>query len=64
MLPPRDHYAHDRTGLIKAARIFSNVVSPPVMFALLGIAIPLKTLPFWPGFGSVVTTGQTRATPP
>ncbi|MFQ5434214.1 MAG: hypothetical protein ACE5FD_04990, partial [Anaerolineae bacterium] len=50
-------YAHDRTGLIKAARIFSNVVSPPVMFALLGIAIPLKTLPFWPGFGWAAVYG-------
>lgn len=47
---PRDHHAHDRTGLVKTARLFSNLVSPPVMFAILGLAISLKTLPFWPGF--------------
>ncbi len=50
MTAPLDHHADNRTGAVRAARIFSNVVSPPVMFAILGLAIPLKTLPFWPGF--------------
>ncbi len=57
MTTPLDHHAHNRTGLVKSARIFSNIVSPPVMFALLGIAIPLKTLPFWPGFGWAAVYG-------
>jgi membrane-associated phospholipid phosphatase len=50
MNTPLDHDVQNRTGLVKVARTFSNVISPPVMFALLGLAIPLRTLPFWPGF--------------
>ncbi|MCA9972055.1 MAG: phosphatase PAP2 family protein [Anaerolineales bacterium] len=37
-------------GKVKAARIFSNIVSPPVMFAVLGLAVALRERPFWPGF--------------
>ncbi|MCB9422210.1 MAG: hypothetical protein H6667_20575 [Ardenticatenaceae bacterium] len=50
MNTPLDQLVQNRTGLVKFARIYSNVVSPPVMFAILGLAIPLKTLSFWPGF--------------
>jgi len=57
MSAPLDRDIHNRTGLVKFARIFSNIVSPPVMFALLGIAIPLKTLPFWQGFGWAAVYG-------
>lgn len=57
MTTPLDRHSHNRTGLVKAARIFSNIVSPPVMFALLGMAIPLKTLPFWPGFAWAAVYG-------
>ena len=57
MTAPLDRNIHDRTGLVKAARIFSNVVSPPVMFAILGLVIPLKTLPFWPGFAWAAVYG-------
>lgn len=48
---PRDQLVEDRTGLVKFARVFSNVVSPPVMFAALGIAFALYEQPFWPGIG-------------
>lgn len=47
---PLDLLAHNRTGLVKTARIYSNVVSPPVMFAVLGLAFGLYALPGWPGF--------------
>ena len=38
---PRDFHVANRTGLIKFARIYSNVVSPPVMFAVLGLVIAI-----------------------
>jgi membrane-associated phospholipid phosphatase len=46
---PRDNNAEMTTGLVRVARIFSNVVSPPVMFAVLGLAVAWKELPFWEG---------------
>jgi membrane-associated phospholipid phosphatase len=45
---PRDHHAAARVGTIWVARIFSNIVSPPVMFALLGLALALYERPLWP----------------
>lgn len=38
-----------RTGSVRAARIFSNVVSPPVMFSLIGLTLAWKELSFWEG---------------
>ena len=51
MKRPLDFHAANRTGLVKFARVYSNIVSPPVMFAVLGLALGLRSLPFWPGFG-------------
>lgn len=48
---PRDLLKEDRIGRVKAARVFSNVVSPPVMFSVLGLAFGLYERPFWQGFG-------------
>jgi membrane-associated phospholipid phosphatase len=48
MPSPLDTHAANRIGAVRAARLFSNIVSPPVMFALLGLAIALRELPFWP----------------
>jgi membrane-associated phospholipid phosphatase len=45
METPRDHHVLDRTGTVRAARLFSNVVSPPVMFAILGLAFALYEMP-------------------
>lgn len=45
MSRPRDHHAVDRVGLVRLARIFSNIASPPVMFAVLGLALALHVLP-------------------
>lgn len=42
---PRDFYQAQTIGLIKLARVYSNVVSPPVMFGVLGLAICLYALP-------------------
>ncbi len=45
MQKPRDHDAADRVGLVRLSRIVSNIVSPPVMFAVLGLALALHALP-------------------
>lgn len=57
MNTPRDHHASDRSGAVRAARLFSNIVSPPVMFAILGLAIALRELPFWQGFAWAAVYG-------
>ncbi|MEW5985512.1 MAG: hypothetical protein AB1791_02660 [Chloroflexota bacterium] len=49
MLHPRDKSAATTVGMVRVARTFSNVVSPPVMFAVLGLALALRELAFWPG---------------
>jgi membrane-associated phospholipid phosphatase len=56
-LPPLDLLRQNRTGFVKVARIYSNVVSPPVMFAVVGLAFGLHALPGWPGFGWAVLYG-------
>lgn len=43
---PKDHHVADRIGAVRAARLFSNVVSPPVMFAVVGLVISLYSRPF------------------
>jgi hypothetical protein len=45
MTSPRDWHAHDRTGLTLVARLFSNIVSPPVIFAVMGLVLSLYSLP-------------------
>lgn len=42
---PRDHHAADHVGAVRVARVVSNVVSPPVMFAALGLALALRASP-------------------
>lgn len=37
-------------GWVRVARIFSNIVSPPVIIATLGLALSLEELPTWLGF--------------
>ena len=54
---PLDELLTNRTGRVKAARLFSNIVSPPVMFSLLGLAISLWELPFWQGMAWAATYG-------
>lgn len=46
---PLDHHQDNRTGMVRVARILSNAISPPTMFAVLGLAFAWYTLPFWPG---------------
>jgi membrane-associated phospholipid phosphatase len=45
MAPPRDWHESNRTGLTLVARLFSNIISPPVIFALVGLALSLYSLP-------------------
>lgn len=45
MSSPRDWHTSDRTGLTRAARLFSNIVSPPVIFAVMGLVLSLYSLP-------------------
>jgi membrane-associated phospholipid phosphatase len=47
---PRDHSAEATVGTIRFARTFSNIVSPPVIFAVLGLALSLDEEGLWPGF--------------
>lgn len=50
MNKPKDHSRAVMVGWVRFARIFSNVISPPVIFALMGLALAWKELSFWPGF--------------
>ncbi len=45
MSSPLDQQEHNRKGLVRAGRLFSNFVSPPVIFAVMGLALSLKILP-------------------
>ena len=45
MTNPLDQQEHNRKGLVRAGRLFSNIVSPPVIFAVMGLALSLKALP-------------------
>ncbi|MEM9775023.1 MAG: hypothetical protein AAF902_10610 [Chloroflexota bacterium] len=44
---PRDFDLNDRTGLVRFARTFSNFVSPPTIYAVLGFAVSFTFMPFW-----------------
>jgi membrane-associated phospholipid phosphatase len=57
MSAPLDQDASNRNGRVKAARLFSNIVSPPVIFALLGLAVALRELPFWEGLAWAAVYG-------
>ncbi len=46
---PRD--THNATGFVAVARTFSHVVSPPVIFAVLGLALAWRAIPGWSGLG-------------
>lgn len=39
----------DSVGIIKQIRLFTHIVSPPVIFAVLGFAVAWTQLPFWQG---------------
>ena len=50
MNSPLDEAKQNRTGLVRAARLYSNIVSPPTIFAVLGLALAWHQLALWPGF--------------
>ena len=45
MTIPKDHNSAVTKGRVRTARIFSNIVSPPAVFAVLGLALSLAALP-------------------
>lgn len=47
---PKDHSAEVTVGTIRFARTLSNVVSPPVIFAILGLALGIADEGLWLGF--------------
>lgn len=49
MMMPKDHSAGATVGAVRTARILSNIISPPVIFAGLGLALSWYELPFWQG---------------
>lgn len=57
MSTPRDFHKDDHTGRVKAARLFSNIVSPPVMFAIVGLAFALTEEPNLTGLAWAVFYG-------
>jgi hypothetical protein len=46
---PRDFSADVTVGIVRFARTFSNVVSPPTIFASLGLAVAWLEVGFWSG---------------
>lgn len=51
MTIPRDTHKADRIGMVRVARTLSNVISPPIMFAITGLALGVHERPIWPGLG-------------
>lgn len=51
MTIPKDTHEADRVGMVRVARILSNVISPPIMFAMTGLILGLHERPVWPGLG-------------
>jgi hypothetical protein len=50
MTIPKDHNSSVTKGRVHTARIFSNIVSPPAVFAVLGLALSLAALPLLQAF--------------
>lgn len=57
MHTPRDFHRDDHTGRVKVARLYSNIVSPPVMFAVVGLAFALTEDPSLTGLAWAVFYG-------
>lgn len=49
MTVPRDHYEADRVGMVRFARHLSNIISPPTIFAAIGMALAVYERPILPG---------------
>ncbi len=46
---PLDTNPRQQSRSIRAARIYSNIFSPPSLYAIFGFVIAWRTLPFWVG---------------
>lgn len=51
MTTPLDTHKADRVGKVRVARVLSDVISPPTMFAAMGFALAIRERPGWAGFG-------------
>jgi membrane-associated phospholipid phosphatase len=49
MTVPRDKHEEDRVGAVRVARHISNLISPPTMFAAIGLALGAYERPYLPG---------------
>jgi membrane-associated phospholipid phosphatase len=49
MTVPRDKNVGDRVGAVRVARHISNIISPPTMFAAIGLALGAYERPILPG---------------
>lgn len=61
MTVPRDRYETDRVGRVRLARHLSNIISPPTMFAGIGVALAIYERPireglFWGLVYSLIVT--------
>lgn len=45
---PLDYHIENRTGAVRLARFYSNLVSPPTIFAAMGISVAFHSMPFGP----------------
>ena len=57
MPAPLDQQEHNRKGIVAAARLYSNIVSPPMIFAVLGLALALHVLPLAQALAWAATYG-------
>jgi membrane-associated phospholipid phosphatase len=57
MTNPLDQQEHNRTGAVRAGRLFSNIVSPPVILAIMCLALSLKVLPLGQALAWAATYG-------
>jgi membrane-associated phospholipid phosphatase len=57
MTVPRDRHKADRVGGVRFARHVSDVLSPPTMFAAIGLALAIHEEPGWVGIAWGVTYG-------
>lgn len=61
---PRDFYKKDTIGLVWLARLYSNVVSPPVMSAVLGLLVSFRVATGWTAVGWYLVYGSLTALSP
>lgn len=54
---PLDLDPNPSSTLVRVARLYSDIISPPVVSAALGFSVAWVDLPFWPGFAWAAVYG-------